>query len=103
MYGQTEEQATRKAAALVKRLGAGWTPEVWENLGWCYSAASPCDRVWVSQSGETSFLALLGDPEEHRHAGIWSANGKTPKAAVKAVVAQGRAALQRYERLLAGL
>lgn len=30
--------ATRKAKALVKRLGAGWKPCVWENLGWHYEA-----------------------------------------------------------------
>lgn len=30
--------ATRKAKALVKRLGAGWKPRVWENLGWHYEA-----------------------------------------------------------------
>jgi hypothetical protein len=103
MYGQTQAGAERLAAVLVKRLGAGWKPEVWENLGWCYSAESPCGRMWVSQSGESSFLALLGDPEEHSHAGIWSAHGKTPKAAVKAVVAEGKKGLQRCERLLAGL
>lgn len=32
------ETATRKAAALCKRLGPGWEPCVWENMGWFYSA-----------------------------------------------------------------
>lgn len=38
--------ATKRAAALVKSLGKGWTPDVWENTGrWHYSAAKGCARV----------------------------------------------------------
>ena len=32
------ERAVSDCEALVKRLGAGWRIEVWENLGWHYSA-----------------------------------------------------------------
>lgn len=28
------DKALADAAALAERLGAGWTPHVWENLGW---------------------------------------------------------------------
>jgi hypothetical protein len=30
--------ATKKAKALCKKLGPGWTPHVWENMGWHYTA-----------------------------------------------------------------
>ena len=32
------ETAERLAAKLVARLGKGWLPHVWENLGWHYKA-----------------------------------------------------------------
>jgi hypothetical protein len=28
--------AVKKAKALAKRMGAGWKPNVWENMGWYY-------------------------------------------------------------------
>lgn len=30
--------ATKNAAELAERLGEGWKPRVWENMGWYYSA-----------------------------------------------------------------
>lgn len=32
------DKAVKLSKALCKRLGAGWTPNVWENLGWHFSA-----------------------------------------------------------------
>jgi hypothetical protein len=88
------------ADTLVQHLGASWTAELTENLGWFYSARSPCGRVWVSPSG-AGFSALLGKP--HSHAGRWHARGKTPKAAVRAVVEKGNEALAEVTTLLEGL
>jgi hypothetical protein len=31
------DKAVKDAARLAKRMGPGWEPEVWENLGWHYS------------------------------------------------------------------
>jgi hypothetical protein len=38
------QQAQRRAKALAKKLGMGWTIRVWENLGWYYEVVSP-DKV----------------------------------------------------------
>jgi hypothetical protein len=86
--GCTREQfrvATREADALCKTLDQttplkGWTPYVWENLGWHYKAVSPCGRIKV-HFGYTAYLgqkALSG--------GQWAENAKTPAKAVAAVI-----------------
>lgn len=41
----TEESCTRKAAALCKKLGKGWKPRVWENLGWHWEVQK--GNLWV--------------------------------------------------------
>jgi len=44
-------KASRKAAAVAHRLGVGWVPEVWENLGWHYRAVKGCMQVRVDDDG----------------------------------------------------
>lgn len=43
------EAAHRKANALCKRLGAGWEPCVWENLGWHFSAQKGVATLRVNE------------------------------------------------------
>lgn len=44
------DAAVKAADALARVMGAGWEPEVWENLGWHYAAkkgvASVSPNIW---------------------------------------------------------
>lgn len=75
--------ATRRVHALCKRLGRGWKPHVWENLGWHYSAISPCGRWKVHAStfrGKIAgYTAFLGHPGPK-----WAETGKTPESRTRA-------------------
>lgn len=44
-------KATEQAASLAKKLGKGWRPEVWENLGWHWAVVKGDERVYVKVYG----------------------------------------------------
>lgn len=52
------DMATRKAEELARRMGDGWTPDVWENLGWHYSVRKGTARIYPSEDRNKGF-----DPE----------------------------------------
>lgn len=96
------KRVTRAAEALARRLGKGWEPEVWENLGWHYSVTrggkrgkvkiTESDgrfRVWLSEDG----LGTLG---------LWivEADFARPEDAVVAQLREARAAVARYQRII---
>ncbi len=76
--------AVKAARFLCKDLGPGWTPHVWENMGWYYSAKSPCGRwkihPFIYDRKLHSYNAFLGPGAS---GGIWAAGGKTPLAAMR--------------------
>lgn len=43
------KEAHHKADALCKRLGAGWEPRVWENMGWYFSARKGVATMHVNE------------------------------------------------------
>ena len=103
-------KAAKKAgAALAKRLGKGWAVRIWENGNWHYSATSPCGRIKVHANIDRNrkrpkvmdYTAFLGEPESC--GGRWAEHGKTPRAAVRNVVAVARADLARIEASISGL
>lgn len=77
------DAAVACGAALARQLGAGWRPQVWENLGWHHRAVSPDGRVKVHPSGGGTYLAFLGS--KGQSGGKWSEHGKTPQEAVDEV------------------
>lgn len=90
-------KATADAAALCASLnktsGKGWTPNVWENLGWHHSAISACGRIKVHPhgygiKGATAFFGSADLP-----GGKWSAQSLSPAKAVQKVIAEFRAEL----------
>ena len=85
-------EAHRRGLALAKRLGTKWAVFVHENMGWHCGVRSPCGRIEVRGEGN-DFSAYLGS-------GRFCSHGKTPKAAVRRVVQQGRAALTELSSLL---
>jgi hypothetical protein len=45
------DRATERAAALAARLGSGWRPQVWENLGWHFEVKKGAAAVSVDEHG----------------------------------------------------
>lgn len=39
------DRAVKEAAALAKRMGAGWDADVWENCGWNYEVRKGCVSI----------------------------------------------------------
>lgn len=106
------QKATRDAAALCKRLGKGWKPRVWENLGWHYSAIDVTGywKVYASvdhnhKIGKViGYISFFGIKESS--GGRWSAHGKTPEAAIRNMqekVLEEVHELSRLEALLEGV
>jgi hypothetical protein len=76
------DKAVRDSAKLAKKLGKGWKPRVWENLGWHWSVISPCGRWKIhppKREGDT-YVAFLGDKDSP--GGKWAEHGKTVSAAI---------------------
>ncbi len=96
-------KAEQRAKTLARRLGKGWTPDVWENLGWHYAVISPCGRIKVhpSISGGDASLAFLG--ERGSSGGRWSQHGATPEKAIANVIRSAKAELRKIGATLEGL
>ena len=75
--------AQSRAKALAGRLGKGWEPKVWENLGWHFRAVDPSGTLKVHpSSGRQRWTAYLGGSDA---GGRWVESGTTPEAAIRAV------------------
>lgn len=93
------DDAVARADALAKRLGEGWVPHVWENLGWYYKAVSSCGRLKVHGDRAGGYSAFLGYDTV---SGRWAEHGRTPIAACRAVLARGRQELAEVAGLVDG-
>lgn len=81
---RTRASAEDAAAALAERLGPGWIPRVWENLGWHFAVTSTCGRWKVHKSGygtNVFYTAFLGEPDSP--GGWWAEAGDTPELAIE--------------------
>lgn len=81
--GCTEEEyqkAKRDAKELCKKLGPGWKPHIWENLGWHFHAVK--GNIHVMQLGD-EYSTLMGEGGAGEM--FWSPKKwfKDPKKAVK--------------------
>lgn len=81
------ERATASAAALVAELGDGWQPRVWENCGWYFSAGKGAATVDYSETGGHFTACIDAGSFGDRHEQFRAA-GKSPRAAMEAVLAQ---------------
>lgn len=88
------KQATQQAFALAQHCGPGWTPRVWENMGWFCEAVSPCGRYRV--------IPLSGSDEVHVYVGRFTAMGRTPELALRRVKSKIRAEIRALNYLLVG-
>jgi hypothetical protein len=77
--------AQTRGAELVRRLGVGWQPRIWENLGWHHGAES-LDGWWnVSESryrDHTTYTAFLHHAAHGGPGGRWAESGDTPQEAI---------------------
>lgn len=95
-----DHQAAQKAAkALATRLGKGWTPRVWENMGWHYSVVSPSGAIKVHAPGAYGqHLAFFGPGSA---GGRWVGRHTNPATAVAAAIRKAHAAADEILALLA--
>lgn len=93
------------AEKLVAQLGKGWKPRVWENMGWHYSAVSKDGRIKVHthkyKGSPRDYTAFLGSADSP--GGRWAEHGKTPKAALQAVLALALDEQQEVNALVASV
>lgn len=95
-YGCKQEwfdQATADAAALAARMGEGWQPEVWENLGWHWIIKNGNLEIHPCRDG-TYEAWLQGRPQ-------FIAAGPTPEDALGFLAQDVRSAIRRLEDDLA--
>lgn len=86
-------------------LGRGWTSVVHENLGWHWTAVSECGRIRVSggylELNPKRFSAMLCRPGDV--AGLYVADGRTPRSAVNNVIKKAKEDLARIGAFIKGL
>ena len=94
---QEHDRAVRDAHRLARRLGDKWTMRVWENLGWHYTAVSPCGQLEIYHFGKNRFWADFHGPRQVE------ATGPTPHAALRKVLSKVQELEKAFELLRAGL
>ena len=100
------EEANRKAKAMAAKLGAKWKPRVWENLGWHYAIratfrdGSTAEVYPGERKGSQPWCSLHVAGKRGRQ---FHAHGRTPGAALMAVVAQLEQARDAAAAVLASI
>lgn len=93
--------AKKKGAALAKKLGKGWKPEICENLGWHYRAVDATGfwKVKPTSPGcpaDSRYIAFLGPGKA---GGLFSEYGSTPESAVENTADAFKERLSMYYKL----
>lgn len=98
-YATTKKEATFKAQNLADQMGGGWSPDVWQNLGWHYCISSRCKRVKIYPNfDEKSFIAFLSNNDGA--GGRFAERGKTPMEALRAVIKRAIAERDELNKLI---
>lgn len=103
--------ATARATELATRMGDGWTPHVWENLGWHYSAQRldgerAVAEIYPSEDRNADFEPGVGYPTKSYIAMVQTApqfiaHAADPQDALGFAMQDARTALGRIESDLA--
>lgn len=98
------DRAVKRSAALAKRLGEGWEPDVWENLGWHFKVTKGLLEVYVhdDHSGRRPKLATSFTAYLQSHPQFW-ANGPTAEAAIKNTIESAQTTQRRITNAIASL
>ncbi len=89
-FDRANRMAKELAKSLTAKTGRQWHPNVWENLGWHWSAVCEGSRLTVSplnhgvDDGYHAFISMCDEPTIG--GGEFVASGPTAYHAVKAVV-----------------
>ena len=99
---EAHQRATQEAEALVKRLGPGWTPKVWENSGWHYSAEAVYGPFRITP--RTSGSHISGDWKVYGYTAWINTtpqfieDAETPEAAFAAALTRMHVAVKHLTR-----
>lgn len=91
------DRAVNKSNTLARRLGDGWEPEVWENLGWFWRVSKGAFDV-REDHGEYS-VTFNGPSVGHFVVQI-SASAETPEDAIGFATQDARTLIRRIEDAL---
>lgn len=82
-----EQFVTERAKDLARRLGGGWRPEIWENLGWHYKA--------VHDGAQIAVYANHDDGRENGRVTYWAdyGGGSYPDAKGRQLCSDGKSTL----------
>lgn len=100
------QRAVQLAHETCMRLGGGWKPVVWENMGWHARAVGAEGHLHVfihtHRAHLYNYSAMMNETDTSG-SGHWHADATTPEEAVRAVVAQFKEHRALVEKLYAAL
>lgn len=101
------DQAESEANALAERMGAGWEPCVWENLGWHYSVRRGNATIHPrrTQGGPVLSYAAWIEPgiSIHQHTVQFIQSADTPDDALGFATQEARTFMSRLSDTLSDL
>ena len=86
------DRATAEAAALAKRMGEGWEPRVWENLGWHYEVHKGAAVIHVTIDRNAKGSPVVGYWADIQTAKQFIADAKEPEDALGFAIQDARSA-----------
>ena len=92
------QEATRDAGKLAKRLGSGWSPVVWENMGWHYRVEKGCVALHPSVTGPRGHRHFHGYTVYFNSAHQFVTSATTPEAALDEACEKARAFARTLRR-----
>jgi hypothetical protein len=94
-------QAQEQASNLAKELGNGWIGEVHENLGWHWNIrwGKPGYGMVLYKYAYNLFLAGI-ESNGYAHAMSFSANGSTPREAIRNVLTKVQSIVDTYTKII---
>ena len=95
------DTATTAAHTLVRQLGHGWEPHVWENLGWHYEAVKRGATVIVDD--DFNYQASIRFELQDNVKSSVTETRETPRGAVNAVVNCLNARIKALQRALVSI
>jgi hypothetical protein len=95
------DSAVSNAAKLAEVMGDGWTPNVFENLGWYYDASNGIGRITTSidhRDGSVTYTAWINTPEHQ-----FITHNRDPQEAWGMAVQDARTFMARLQADLADI
>lgn len=105
------QQATKEADALAARMGDGWEPRVWENLGWHYEVTKGIASIGPHRAGSAisggwkvaEYWCSIGGHNSDSDIPQFEATAQTPEDALGNATQDARTSARRIEAALAAL